>query len=73
MKAPQKITLSVVGDGRKGLPKSLLIDTAVTRYLVNCGEGTQRILMEHKLVHKTNTMSVSDRKPLVYSIHFSHK
>uniref|UniRef100_A0A0X3PRM5 ribonuclease Z n=1 Tax=Schistocephalus solidus TaxID=70667 RepID=A0A0X3PRM5_SCHSO len=40
--------VSVIGSGRDGTPKSLLICTDTTRYLVNCGEGTQRIITEHR-------------------------
>nr|CAH8868868.1 unnamed protein product [Trichobilharzia regenti] len=48
MVPPHSISLTVVGNGRLGSPKSVLIDTGICRYLVNCGECTQRILTESR-------------------------
>ncbi|CAL8100341.1 unnamed protein product [Calicophoron daubneyi] len=48
MRPPAAINLMVVGTGSKGSPKSIIIDTGITRYLINAGEGTQRILTEQK-------------------------
>ncbi|KAF8563779.1 hypothetical protein P879_07282 [Paragonimus westermani] len=48
MKPPGTISITVLGTGHNRGPKSLLLDTGMTRYLVNCGEGTQRILTEHR-------------------------
>ncbi|VDM30928.1 unnamed protein product [Hydatigera taeniaeformis] len=49
MMAPtSQMHVSVVGTGAPGTPKSVIICTDSTRYLINCGEGTQRILTEHK-------------------------
>ncbi|KAA0192321.1 hypothetical protein FBUS_08595 [Fasciolopsis buskii] len=48
MKPPASLSVTVVGNGRPGTPKSLLLDSGTTRYLINCGEGTQKILTEHK-------------------------
>ncbi|KAF6775359.1 hypothetical protein AHF37_05234 [Paragonimus kellicotti] len=48
MKPPGTISVTVLGTGHNRGPKSLLLDTGMTRYLVNCGEGTQRILTEHR-------------------------
>ncbi|KAH9590075.1 Zinc phosphodiesterase ELAC protein 2 [Schistosoma haematobium] len=45
---PHSISLTVVGNGRAGSSKSMLIDTGVCRYLVNCGESTQRVLAEYR-------------------------
>ncbi|CAH8591840.1 unnamed protein product [Schistosoma turkestanicum] len=46
---PYSISLTVVGNGRTGSSKSVLIDTGVCRYLVNCGESTQRVLAESRM------------------------
>ncbi|TGZ72043.1 hypothetical protein CRM22_002317 [Opisthorchis felineus] len=54
MKPPPHINLTVLGTGHRYGPTSFVIDTGVTRYLVNCGEGTQRILSEHR--SKTSRM-----------------
>ncbi|VDK40598.1 unnamed protein product [Taenia asiatica] len=48
MAPSSQLHVTVVGTGALGTPKSVLICTDSTRYLVNCGEGTQRILTEHK-------------------------
>ncbi|CAG2163288.1 unnamed protein product [Oppiella nova] len=42
--------LSVVGNGSKGNPRALYVWTDRNSYLFNCGEGTQRLANEHKLV-----------------------
>ncbi|XP_064601279.1 zinc phosphodiesterase ELAC protein 2-like [Liolophura sinensis] len=49
MPAPSRIDVHVVGSGAKGNPRSLVISTDYSRYLFNCGEGTQRIAQEHKI------------------------
>lgn len=43
------INLQVLGNGSKGAPRSLYVFTDQTRYLFNCGEGTQRLAHEHKM------------------------
>lgn len=43
------INLQVLGSGAKGSPRSLYVFTDQTRYLFNCGEGTQRLAHEHKM------------------------
>ncbi|KAM7538819.1 hypothetical protein Aperf_G00000048235 [Anoplocephala perfoliata] len=48
MAPSSRIHVTVVGTGSPGTPKSVLLCTDKTRYLINCGEGTQRILTEHK-------------------------
>ncbi|KAM3186734.1 hypothetical protein ACTXT7_003756 [Hymenolepis weldensis] len=48
MAPSSRIYVAVVGTGSPGSPKSVLLCTDKTRYLINCGEGTQRILTEHK-------------------------
>ncbi|KAL5963070.1 Ribonuclease Z mitochondrial [Taenia solium] len=48
MAPSSQLHVTVVGTGVLGTPKSVLICTDSTRYLINCGEGTQRILTEHK-------------------------
>lgn len=46
---PADITLWVLGNGAPGNPKSLYVSTDQSRYLFNCGEGTQRLAHEHKM------------------------
>ncbi|XP_044758744.1 ribonuclease Z, mitochondrial isoform X2 [Coccinella septempunctata] len=46
---PGKVALQVLGTGAKGAPKCLYIFSDQTRYLFNCGEGTQRLAHELKL------------------------
>ncbi|GLV41872.1 Ribonuclease Z [Carabus blaptoides fortunei] len=46
---PGKVTLQVLGTGAEGAPKSLYMFTDQSRYLFNCGEGTQRLAHEHKM------------------------
>ncbi|CAL8095069.1 unnamed protein product [Orchesella dallaii] len=43
------INLQVLGSGAIGAPRSLYVFTDQTRYLFNCGEGTQRLAHEHKM------------------------
>ncbi|KAL3273587.1 hypothetical protein HHI36_015020 [Cryptolaemus montrouzieri] len=47
--APGKVTLQVLGTGTKGAPRSLYVFSDQSRYLFNCGEGTQRLAHELKL------------------------
>uniref|UniRef100_A0A1A9WWX6 Zinc phosphodiesterase ELAC protein 2 n=1 Tax=Glossina brevipalpis TaxID=37001 RepID=A0A1A9WWX6_9MUSC len=46
--APGNIILQVLGAGGNGAPVSLFLFTDHSRYLFNCGEGTQRLAHEHK-------------------------
>lgn len=46
---PGKVTLQVLGTGAQGAPRSLYVFTDQTRYMFNCGEGTQRLAHEHKM------------------------
>nr|XP_023017824.1 ribonuclease Z, mitochondrial [Leptinotarsa decemlineata] len=46
---PGKVTLQVLGTGAKGAPRALYLFTDQSRYLFNCGEGTQRLAHEHKM------------------------
>ncbi|XP_076460612.1 zinc phosphodiesterase ELAC protein 2-like [Babylonia areolata] len=46
---PSVIDIQVVGSGGKGTPKSVLLTTDHSKYLFNCGEGTQRIATEFKM------------------------
>ncbi|KAB0794016.1 hypothetical protein PPYR_13636 [Photinus pyralis] len=46
---PGRITLQVLGTGAKGAPRSLYVFSDQSRYLFNCGEGTQRLAHEHKM------------------------
>ncbi|XP_069692325.1 ribonuclease Z, mitochondrial isoform X2 [Periplaneta americana] len=43
------VSLQVLGSGAKGAPRSLYVFTDQSRYLFNCGEGTQRLAHEHKM------------------------
>ncbi|XP_005097731.1 ribonuclease Z, mitochondrial [Aplysia californica] len=42
-KAPSSINLVVLGTGGPGASRSLLVTSEFTRYMFNCGEGTQRL------------------------------
>ncbi|XP_026683281.1 ribonuclease Z, mitochondrial [Diaphorina citri] len=46
---PGIVNLQVLGSGARGAPKSLYLFTDQSRYLFNCGEGTQRLAHEHKM------------------------
>uniref|UniRef100_A0A1B6E0U4 Zinc phosphodiesterase ELAC protein 2 n=1 Tax=Clastoptera arizonana TaxID=38151 RepID=A0A1B6E0U4_9HEMI len=46
---PSTVTLQVLGSGAYGAPRSLYLFTDQTKYLFNCGEGTQRLAHEHKM------------------------
>nr|CAH7765332.1 unnamed protein product [Callosobruchus chinensis] len=46
---PGKVTLQVLGSGARGAPRALYMFTDQSRYLFNCGEGTQRLAHEHKM------------------------
>ncbi|CAN7992883.1 unnamed protein product [Ixodes hexagonus] len=46
---PSEITLCVLGNGGPGNPRSLYVITDQSRYMFNCGEGTQRLAHEHKM------------------------
>lgn len=48
MRPPTTISILVLGSGYNDGTRSLLLNTGITRYLINCGEGTQRALTEHK-------------------------
>uniref|UniRef100_A0A1B0CS85 ribonuclease Z n=1 Tax=Lutzomyia longipalpis TaxID=7200 RepID=A0A1B0CS85_LUTLO len=45
---PGTVTLQVLGTGAPGSPACVYIFTDQSRYLFNCGEGTQRLAHEHK-------------------------
>lgn len=47
--SPSEAFFQIVGDGSPGSPKVVILVTPSSRYLFNCGEGTQRIIQEHKL------------------------
>lgn len=47
--SPGIVNLQVLGSGAKGAPTSLYLFTDQSRYLFNCGEGTQRLAHEHKM------------------------
>ncbi|KAF7990329.1 hypothetical protein HCN44_000134 [Aphidius gifuensis] len=44
-----KIFLQILGSGTRGSPSSLYVSTDHSKYLFNCGEGTQRLAHEHHL------------------------
>ncbi|XP_055594347.1 ribonuclease Z, mitochondrial-like [Uranotaenia lowii] len=46
--APGIVNLQIVGSGAQGAPASVYLFSDQTRYLFNCGEGTQRLAYEHK-------------------------
>uniref|UniRef100_A0AAG5DWA4 Zinc phosphodiesterase ELAC protein 2 n=1 Tax=Anopheles atroparvus TaxID=41427 RepID=A0AAG5DWA4_ANOAO len=46
--SPGIVNLQVLGCGAPGAPASVYLFTDQTRYLFNCGEGTQRLAYEHK-------------------------
>ncbi|XP_018335191.1 ribonuclease Z, mitochondrial isoform X2 [Agrilus planipennis] len=46
---PGRVTLQVLGTGAPGAPRSLYVFSDQSRYLFNCGEGTQRLAHEHKM------------------------
>ncbi|CAD5113231.1 DgyrCDS2410 [Dimorphilus gyrociliatus] len=46
--APSKIDIHVVASGSFGTSPSVYVDTDYVKYLFNCGEGTQRLCIEHK-------------------------
>ncbi|XP_072394529.1 ribonuclease Z, mitochondrial isoform X2 [Diabrotica undecimpunctata] len=46
---PGKVTLQVLGTGAQGAPRALYMFSDQSRYLFNCGEGTQRLAHEHKM------------------------
>ena len=46
---PANVNLQVLGTGDRGAPRSLFVYTDHTKYLFNCGEGSQRLAHEHKL------------------------
>ncbi|XP_054284563.1 ribonuclease Z, mitochondrial-like [Macrosteles quadrilineatus] len=46
---PGIVNLQVLGSGAHGAPRCLYVFTDQSRYLFNCGEGTQRLAHEHKM------------------------
>ena len=42
------VQLCVLGNASKGNPRALFVSTDHINYLFNCGEGTQRLALEHK-------------------------
>uniref|UniRef100_A0A8D3DCZ6 Zinc phosphodiesterase ELAC protein 2 n=1 Tax=Scophthalmus maximus TaxID=52904 RepID=A0A8D3DCZ6_SCOMX len=46
---PSTVYLQVVGAGSRDQTPSLYVFSEYNRYLFNCGEGTQRLMQEHKL------------------------
>ncbi|XP_061837459.1 zinc phosphodiesterase ELAC protein 2 isoform X4 [Nerophis lumbriciformis] len=46
---PCTVYVQVVGAGSRDNPASLYVFSEFNRYLFNCGEGTQRLMHEHKL------------------------
>ncbi|XP_060656136.1 ribonuclease Z, mitochondrial [Drosophila nasuta] len=45
---PGSVNLQVLGAGANGSPSAVYLFTDQSRYLFNCGEGTQRLAYEHK-------------------------
>ncbi|KAI3359484.1 hypothetical protein L3Q82_013880 [Scortum barcoo] len=46
---PAIVYVQVVGSGSRDSPAALYVFSEYNRYLFNCGEGTQRLMQEHKL------------------------
>ncbi|XP_007577851.1 zinc phosphodiesterase ELAC protein 2 [Poecilia formosa] len=46
---PSNVYVQVVGAGSRDSNASLYVFSEYNRYLFNCGEGTQRLMQEHKL------------------------
>lgn len=46
---PTTVYVQVVGAGSRDSPPALYVFSDFNRYLFNCGEGTQRLMQEHKL------------------------
>ncbi|KAG5279848.1 hypothetical protein AALO_G00082220 [Alosa alosa] len=46
---PATVYVQVVGSGSRDNDASLYVFSEYNRYLFNCGEGTQRLMQEHKL------------------------
>ncbi|XP_061433052.1 zinc phosphodiesterase ELAC protein 2 [Lethenteron reissneri] len=46
---PSWVFLQVVNSGQRGSGPALFLFSDFNRYLFNCGEGVQRVMMEHKL------------------------
>ncbi|XP_034045567.1 zinc phosphodiesterase ELAC protein 2 isoform X2 [Thalassophryne amazonica] len=46
---PSNVYVQVVGAGSRDAPPSLYVFSNLNKYLFNCGEGTQRLMQEHKL------------------------
>lgn len=42
------VSIVVISNGHGESPKSLLLDTGLSRYVINCGEGTQRLLGQNR-------------------------
>lgn len=49
MHGPATVYMQVVGTGSRENGASLYVFSEYNRYLFNCGEGTQRLMQEHKL------------------------
>ncbi|CAH1391023.1 unnamed protein product [Nezara viridula] len=47
--SPGIVNLQILGSGAKGAPTALYLFTDQSRYLFNCGEGSQRLAHEHKI------------------------
>ncbi|KAF3699769.1 Zinc phosphodiesterase ELAC protein 2 [Channa argus] len=49
VRGPSTVYVQVVGAGSRDNAASLYVFSEYNRYLFNCGEGTQRLMQEHKL------------------------
>ena len=43
-----KVQVSVLGNGALGNPVSVIVNTDTDTYLINCGEGVQRLFYQHR-------------------------
>ncbi|KAH9502503.1 hypothetical protein Btru_068854 [Bulinus truncatus] len=58
-KVPTRINLVVIGTGGPGTSRSLLLTTEYTRYMFNCGEGSQRLAAMSKWLRRAAFAKVS--------------
>ncbi|CAL1538856.1 unnamed protein product [Lymnaea stagnalis] len=58
-KVPTTINVVVIGTGGPGTSKSILVTTEYSRYMFNCGEGTQRLAAMSKVLRTTAFAKIS--------------
>ena len=45
------VSVSILGNGALGNPCSVVVNTDSDTFLINCGEGVQRLFYQHKYLH----------------------